>query len=92
MKLGSIALNSFLILLFLYIFVIIFLFFYQRKLLYHPSENNYLDETSLNHNIEKNLFNQKINLFLGILKKTQIIKLFFFFMEMLENSIIEFIN
>ena len=53
MKLGSIALNSFLILLFLYIFVIIFLFFYQRKLLYHPSENNYLDETSLNHNIEK---------------------------------------
>tara|TARA_B100000579_G_scaffold338803_1_gene290120 strand:+ start:183 stop:917 length:735 start_codon:yes stop_codon:yes gene_type:complete len=29
------------------------LFFYQRKLLYHPGENNYLDDASLNHNIEK---------------------------------------
>ena len=53
MKIGSIVLNFFLILLFVYIFVVVFLFFYQRKLLYHPSENNYLDETQLNHRIEK---------------------------------------
>ena len=53
MKIGSIVLNSFLILLIIYISVVVFLFFYQRKLLYHPSENNYLDETQLNHKIEK---------------------------------------
>ena len=53
MKIGNIALNSIFILLLLYIFLVIFLFFYQRKLLYHPSENNYLDETSLIHKVEK---------------------------------------
>ena len=53
MKIGSIALNSFFILIAIYLFIIIFLSFYQRKLLYHPSENNYLDETSLNHKVEK---------------------------------------
>ena len=41
-----------------YIFVIYFgvslvVYFYQRKLLYHPGENNYLDEGPLNHKIEK---------------------------------------
>ena len=45
--------NIFLVLLLVYFFIIIFLFFYQRKLLYHPGENNYLDDASLNHNIEK---------------------------------------
>ena len=37
----------------LYSILVIFIFFYQRKLLYHPSENNYLDETNLNHKIER---------------------------------------
>ena len=36
-----------------YLIVVMFIYFYQRKLLYHPSENNYLDETNLNHKIEK---------------------------------------
>ena len=41
-----------------YIFLIYFgvslvVYFYQRKLLYHPGENNYLDEGPLNHKIEK---------------------------------------
>ncbi len=40
-------------LLILYIILVVFIFFYQRKLLYHPSENNYLDETNLNHKIER---------------------------------------
>ena len=40
-------------LLILYLIVVVFIFFYQRKLLYHPSENNYLDETNLNHKIER---------------------------------------
>ena len=45
--------NILLVLLLVYFFIIIFLFFYQRKLLYHPGENNYLDDASLNHKIEK---------------------------------------
>ncbi len=53
MKSSSIFLNIFFVLLFVYIVIVIFLFFYQRKLLYHPGENNYLDDASLNHNIEK---------------------------------------
>ena len=36
-----------------YLIVVMFIYFYQRNLLYHPSENNYLDETNLNHKIEK---------------------------------------
>ena len=79
MKLGSIALNSFLILLFLYIFVIIFLFFYQRKLLYHPSENNYLDETSLNHNIEKKYIQSENKLVSWYFEKNSDYKTILFF-------------
>ena len=79
MKLGSIDLNSFLILLFLYIFVIIFLFFYQRKLLYHPSENNYLDETSLNHNIEKKFIQSENKLVSWYFEKNSDYKTILFF-------------
>ena len=37
----------------LYLILVMFIYLYQRKLLYHPSENNYLDESSLDHKIEK---------------------------------------
>tara|TARA_B100000214_G_C23873868_1_gene583965 strand:- start:40 stop:852 length:813 start_codon:yes stop_codon:yes gene_type:complete len=53
MKSSGTLLNIFLIIVLLYLLVVIFLFFYQRKLLYHPGENNYLDDASLNHQIEK---------------------------------------
>ena len=53
MKSSSTFFNIFLVLLLAYFFIVIFLFFYQRKLLYHPGENNYLDDASLNHQIEK---------------------------------------
>ena len=53
MKSSSTFFNIFLVLLLVYFFIVIFLFFYQRKLLYHPGENNYLDDASLNHKIEK---------------------------------------
>ena len=36
-----------------YLIIVMFIYFYQRKLLYHPSENNYLDQTNLNHVIER---------------------------------------
>ena len=53
MKSNSTFLNIFFVLVVVYFLIVIFLFFYQRKLLYHPGENNYLDDASLNHNIEK---------------------------------------
>ena len=53
MKSSSIFFNIFLVTLLLYFFITIFLFFYQRKLLYHPGVDNYLDDASLDHKIEK---------------------------------------
>ena len=53
MKSSSTFLNIFFVLLFVYFLIVIFLFFYQSTLLYHPGDNNYLDDASLNHNIEK---------------------------------------
>ena len=41
MKSVNMVLNIFLIVLLIYFLITAFLFFYQRKLLYHPSENNY---------------------------------------------------
>ena len=79
MKTGSIVLNSFLILLIVYITVVVFLFFYQRKLLYHPSENNYLDETSLNHNIEKKFIQSENKLVSWYFEKNSDYKTILFF-------------
>ena len=79
MKIGSIVLNSFLILLIIYISVVVFLFFYQRKLLYHPSENNYLDETQLNHKIEKTFIQSNNKLVSWYFKKNSKFKTILFF-------------
>ena len=79
MKIGSIVLNSFLILLIIYISVVVFLFFYQRKLLYHPSENNYLDETQLNHKIEKKYIQSNDKLVSWYFKKNSKFKTILFF-------------
>ena len=79
MKIGSIVLNSFLILLIVYISVVVFLFFYQRKLLYHPSENNYLDETQLNHTIEKTFIQSNEKLVSWYFKKNPKFKTILFF-------------
>ena len=53
MKIGSIVFNSFIVLVIIYLLIVLFITFYQRKLLYHPGENNYLDQNTLNHKIEK---------------------------------------
>ena len=79
MKIGSIVLNSFLILLIVYISVVVFLFFYQRKLLYHPGENNYLDETQLNHTIENTLIQSNDKLVSWYFKKNPKFKTILFF-------------
>ena len=41
------------ILIFLYVLIGFFIYIFQGKLLYHPGENNYLDDASLNHQIKK---------------------------------------
>ena len=54
MKLNKMTIGYiFLFLLLIYIIICIVIFFTQRSLMYHPSENNYLDENKLNHKIEK---------------------------------------
>ena len=79
MKSSSIFLNIFYILLFVYFLIVIFLFFYQRKLLYHPSENNYLDETQLNHTIEKTFIQSNDKLVSWYFKKNPKFKTILFF-------------
>ena len=54
MKLNKMTIGYiFLFLLLIYIIICIVIFFTQRSLMYHPSENNYLDENKLNHKVEK---------------------------------------
>ena len=37
----------------IYFLIIISIYLFQRNLLYHPAENNYLEEKLLEHNIQK---------------------------------------
>ena len=54
MKLNKMTIGYiFLFLLLIYIITCIVIYFTQRSLMYHPSENNYLDENKLNHKVEK---------------------------------------
>jgi len=46
----------------LYLIIIIFIYYNQRKLLYHPLENNYLDENNINHKIERVFIQSENNL------------------------------
>ena len=52
-KISMIILNSAIALTVIYLVVVIVIFLSQRKLMYHPNENNYLEENQLNHKIEK---------------------------------------
>jgi len=79
MKSSSIFFNVFLVVLLVYFFIVIFLFFYQRKLLYHPGENNYLDDASLNHNIEKVYISSDQKLVAWYFKKNPKYKTLLFF-------------
>ena len=54
MRINKMIVGYTLLFLFLVYFTIcIVIYFSQRSLMYHPSENNYLDENKLNHKIEK---------------------------------------
>ncbi len=54
MKLNKMIIGSIFLFLFLiYLITCMVVYFAQRSLMYHPSENNYLDENQLNHKVEK---------------------------------------
>ena len=71
--------NILLIIFSIYILICIFIFFYQRNLLYHPGENNYLDEGPLNHKIEKIYINSESSLVGWHFQKNQNYKTILFF-------------
>tara|TARA_B100000900_G_scaffold331420_1_gene292123 strand:- start:1129 stop:1935 length:807 start_codon:yes stop_codon:yes gene_type:complete len=79
MKIGSIVINSFIVLIIIYLLIIFFISFYQRKLLYHPGENNYLDQNTLNHKIEKVYINSDEKLIGWYFKKNKNFKTLLFF-------------
>ena len=77
-----------------YFLIILFVYFYQRNLLYHPSENNYLnDKISFNY---KEIFietDENIKLKSWFIEKDlKNSKQFYFFMVMQVIYLIEFIN
>ena len=61
-KISMIILNSAIALTVIYLVVVIVIFLSQRKLMYHPNENNYLEENQLNHKIEKVYINSDFKL------------------------------
>ena len=79
MKSANMFFNIFLVILLVYFIITIFLFFYQRKLLYYPGENNYLDDTSLNHQIEKVYISSDQKLVAWYFKKNPKYKTLLFF-------------
>tara|TARA_Y100000741_G_scaffold278171_1_gene217969 strand:+ start:560 stop:1354 length:795 start_codon:yes stop_codon:yes gene_type:complete len=63
----------------LYLAIICTIFISQRKLLYHPTENNYLDQLNLNHQIEKIVVNSDHKLEGWYYKKNKNFKTLLFF-------------
>mgnify|MGYP002025474318 FL=1 len=61
-KISMIILNSIIVLLLIYLVVVVVIFLSQRKLMYHPNENNYLEENQLNHRIQKVYINSDFKL------------------------------
>ena len=75
MTIGYIFLSLFLV----YFIILTVIYFAQRSLLYHPSENNYLDENKLNHKIEKIKISSDYELTSWYFKKNESFKTLLFF-------------
>ena len=69
----------FLSLILVYFIILTVIYFAQRSLLYHPSENNYLDENKLNHKIEKIKIPSDYDLTSWYFKKNESFKTLLFF-------------
>ena len=69
----------FLSLILIYFIILSVIYFTQRSLMYHPSENNYLDENKLNHKIEKIKIPSDYELTSWYFKKNESFKTLLFF-------------
>ena len=69
----------FLSLILVYFIILTVIYFAQRSLMYHPSENNYLDENKLNHKIEKMKISSDDELTSWYFKKNESFKTLLFF-------------
>mgnify|MGYP001159915215 CR=1 FL=1 len=78
MKFGSMYFNVFFFIFFAYFLITVFLYFYQRKLLYHPNINSF-DTHSINHKIEKVLISSKNDLMAWHYKNNESYKTLVFF-------------
>ena len=78
MKFGSMYFNVFFFIFFAYFLITVFLYFYQRKLLYHPNINSF-DTHSINHKIEKVLISSKNDLIAWHYKNNESYKTLVFF-------------
>ena len=78
MKFGSMYFNVFFVIFFAYFLITVFLYFYQRKLLYHPNINSF-DTHSINHKIEKVLISSKNDLMAWHYKNNESYKTLVFF-------------
>ena len=69
----------FLSLILIYFIILSVIYFTQRSLMYHPNENNYLDENKLNHKIEKIKIPSDYELTSWYFKKNESFKTLLFF-------------
>jgi len=69
----------FLSLILIYFIILSVIYFTQRSLMYHPSENNYLDENKFNHKIEKIKIPSDYELTSWYFKKNESFKTLLFF-------------
>ena len=69
----------FLSLILIYLIILSVIYFTQRSLMYHPNENNYLDENKLNHKIEKIKIPSDYELTSWYFKKNESFKTLLFF-------------
>ena len=78
MKFVSMFFNIFFVIFFIYFLITVFLFFYQRKLLYHPNINA-SDSHAINHKIEKVLIPSENDLVAWYYKNNENFKTLVFF-------------
>lgn len=79
MKKNKMIYQILILLIVIYLIICSVIYLNQRKLLYHPNENNYLDEKNLNHKIEKITINSEFDLSGWYFEKDLSLKTIIFF-------------
>ena len=80
MKINKMSIGYiFLSLILVYFIILTVIYFAQRSLMYHPSENNFLDENKLNHKIKEIKISSDNELTSWYFKKNESFKTLLFF-------------